>query len=134
MFTLSLAADGVDQIPVISEVSQFPLDCNSPGWRERPRDATILPGRYIFMTCLSFLDHTNTYWLVNGMEDIMNSPLSAKVFLFRRNHTLRYGPADSSDPPVVIGCRAQTIEHGLLPSPLATITILCEYSSNNNYS
>ena len=84
------------------------------------------PGQYVFMKCRSMIPHTHVYWMVDGMEDIMGTPFSARTILFGKNHSMRFGPLVEGEDPVMIGCHAKTIDHGLLPSPLATISVLSE--------
>ena len=108
---------------------ELPLECSSPGWRETPRDVAVLPGRYVFMNCRTRLRHTRVTWVMDGMVDMMTMDRFAeRIRLFNGNHSMRLGPLTAEDEEVVIGCRVMSSEFGLLPSPLATITVLCEYS------
>ena len=104
---------------------QIPLESSSPGWLETPRDMTVRPGTSVFMRCRSSLPHRNTYWVVNCREDITTSSLSPRATLLHRNTSLRLGPLQAGDR-VVIGCQVVTRERTLLPSPLATVSVLSE--------
>ena len=101
-----------------------PLGCNSPGWRETPRDITLLPGRHIFMNCRSSIQHTRVVWVLDGMDDITTTSFADRVRLFNGNHSVRLGPLQAEDGEMVLGCRVQAMNYGVLPSPLATITVL----------
>lgn len=104
--------------------STVPAACNSPGWRETPRDVELVPGRHVFMNCRSFIQHTRVIWVVNGMVDIMTSSLANRVRLFNRNHSMRLGPVRVEDGEITVGCRITALNYGVLPSPLATVTVV----------
>lgn len=103
---------------------RIPLRCNSPGWIETPRDVSVAPGNYVFMRCRSALPSRRTFWVVNGRDDIMSSSFSSRAVLYNRNSSLKFGPLEAGDGEILIGCRVWTAEYGLLPSPLATISML----------
>lgn len=109
---------------------RVPLNCNSPGWIETPRDVSIPPGNYVFMRCRSALPSKKTFWVVNGRDDIMSSSFSSRAVLHNRNSSLKFGPLEAGDGEILIGCRVWTVEYGLLPSPLATISMLGKFSFN----
>ena len=106
---------------------ELPLGCNSPGWRETPRDVTLLPGRHVFMNCRSTITHSRVVWVLDGMVDITTvAGVSERVRLFNGNHSLRLGPLEAEDGEMVLGCRIHSLDYGVLPSPLATIAALSE--------
>ena len=109
------------------ESSEVPQGCNSPGWRETPRDIALLPGRHIFMNCRSAITHTRVVWVLDGMVDITTTPFANRVRLFNGNHSVRLGPLEAEDEEMVLGCRVHALNYGILPSPLATITVLSEF-------
>ena len=109
---------------------EVPLGCNSPGWRETPREITLLPGRHVFMNCRSTITHSRVVWVLDGMVDITTATgVSERVRLFNGNHSLRLGPLEAEDGEMVLGCRIHSLDYGVLPSPLATITVLSELLS-----
>ena len=119
---------------VVPEV--LPLECSSPGWRETPRDVAVLPGRYVFLNCRSSLQHRSVVWVLNGIVDVRRTGLYDRVRLFNGDHSMRFGPLNAEDGEVLIGCRIMSRDYGVLPSPLAIITVLseCTYTHTHTHT
>ena len=115
------------------QIGAAPVDCGSPGWIESPQDMSVVPGSFVFMNCRMSIPITNTRWVLNGLVDITTTSLAPRVTLLNRNHSLRFGLLEARDEAVMIGCQVMSDKYGLLPSPLATVSVLskCTYI---NYS
>ena len=102
-----------------------PHNPSSPGWVEVPRDTSVMPGSYVDLQCKSSLLHLKTVWFLNGLQEITTSSLAPRVRISNHGHSLTLGPLETGEE-VVIGCRVVTEKYGVLPSPLATISVLCK--------
>ena len=78
-------------------------------------------GAYVTFKCHSFLLHSSTGWLKNGLPVTHGS----KKFSFSGDKTVTYGPVGIEDNGIAIGCEVLTI-YGRLPSHQGKITVHCE--------
>lgn len=98
--------------------------CSSPGWKETPRDVSVLVGDTVRFKCRSSLSYREISWIFGGRP---GTGKSSKLSLSKDRVTATYGPVDAEDDGLAMGCEILS-SYGKLPSPLGTITVHCKGS------
>lgn len=122
-FTIVLFIEG-NSTSAMTETRQ-PTNSNGPGWITVPEDVTTSLGRYAVFVCQNQIRSESVIWLINGIENILQSNRGHKAVVMSRNgqSQLQYGPVQANDSGLTFGCEAFT-QVGAIPSPLATLTVL----------
>ena len=125
-------AGGQDLRSELLQDPRTPLGSSSPGWTRPPAHVRGGAGKNVSLQCRNGLPHRNTIWLLNGREDITTSALAQRVVLGSGNQSLTFGPLQSSDQEILVGCLIATQEYGDLPAPLGSISVVSKSVVSGN--